>query len=113
MSETKFTPGPWRVEEGTTLVWGATSDETSYMKWPVARAELAQQWQKQGRPTEDEAEANARLIAAAPTLYEALEEAVACIIANRATPGVFYEDSFEGSTLAKCEAVLAKARGER
>jgi hypothetical protein len=69
----KHTPGPWRVEDGTTLVWGAclNDDETTYgMGYPVA---LAQTLLGSGSPFSrefriDEAEANARLIAAAPEL---------------------------------------------
>ena len=102
MTDTKWTPGPWRVEFGTTLVWGATSDETAYMKWPVAKAELAQPWQKRGRPTYDEAIANACLIAAAPALYAWLERCLAMVEHGEGPP------NWDG-----IRAVLAKARGDK
>lgn len=68
----QFTPGPWRVEDGTTLVWGACNSADHYgMGYPVTSA------MKYGSEfREDEAEANARLIAAAPELYEAAQLAV-------------------------------------
>ena len=76
--ETPWTPGPWRVEEGTTLVWGACNpdDQTTYgMGFPVAEAVWRRAWSKQDRPDEAEQVANAYLIAAAPRLYKALESA--------------------------------------
>lgn len=78
MTEIKHTPGPWRVEDGTTLIWGKCNpDDISScgMGYPVAEARTrpVRFWAK--RPDYDEGEANARLIAAAPEL---LEVAKAC-----------------------------------
>lgn len=68
------TPGPWRVEANTTLVWGACNpdDASNYgMGYPVAEARQllghASPIARTNRP--DEAVANARLIAVAPDLY--------------------------------------------
>ncbi len=77
--ETKHTPGPWRVEEGTTLIWGDCSqdDQTNYgLGYPIAECRLtpSASWSK-GPRTYDEAEANARLIASAPEMLEALKSA--------------------------------------
>jgi hypothetical protein len=63
MSETPWTPGPWRQEEYTTLVWGECSPHmASGMGYPIARGV--------GSIDPDTALANARLIAAAPTMAE-------------------------------------------
>lgn len=72
------TPRPWRVEEGTALVWGDCNpdDTSSYgMGYPVAECRVTPcaSWAKGPRRYE-EGEANARLIAAAPDLLEALSE---------------------------------------
>lgn len=80
MSETKHTPGPWRVEEGTTLIWGDCNqdDTSSYgMGYPIAECRLTPSgsWAK-GPKTYGEAEANAHLISAAPDLLEALESLI-------------------------------------
>ena len=73
MSETKYTPGPWRV--GTA---GIRNDGTRPIiagDRRVALAECMVEFKRgEGWKTEcPEREANARLIAAAPTLLETLE----------------------------------------
>ena len=75
MSETKFTPGPWVTKQAI------AADNVGGFDWCVTQAGdskiIAEVFQRVGgvqdfwddRPVE----ANARLIAAAPELYEALE----------------------------------------
>ena len=62
------TPGPWRLEENTTLVWGNCNpdDTTSYgMGYPVAESVGRASWSAHGgRPFNGEREANAAYIAA-------------------------------------------------
>lgn len=107
MTDTKFTPGPWRVEGGTTVVWGACNpDELSDygMGYPVTDCRITpisnSSW-CQG-PEYEEGYANAHLIAAAPELYEALEGVLGLI-----------QLEFEQSPMvAFAKAALAKARGE-
>ncbi len=71
MTETKFTPGPWyAVQERE---HGGTSSDGHYLaKWGVydskqawCIADTCSTW-----PTEDEEDANAALIAAAPEMYD-------------------------------------------
>lgn len=71
----KHTPGPWRVEEGTTLVWGACdSDDTSTfgMGYPIVTGCRSHSVWAKGHPSDEEQQANVRLIAAAPELLEIL-----------------------------------------
>lgn len=76
MSQSKHTPGPWRLEQDTTLVWGACDPDDSSdrgMGYPIAECRISPTshlWAKE--PKLDEGEANARLIAAAPKLKDAL-----------------------------------------
>lgn len=84
-----FTPGPWRVEQDTTLIWGNCDpeDRSTYgMGYPVAEAKIML---GHGSPfcrsaRHDEAEANARLIAAAPDLLAAAKFALTVIGGNAA-----------------------------
>ena len=77
MSE--HTPGPWRVEQDTTLIWGKCDPEdrsTFGMGYPIAEARVMF---GHGSPfcrsaRHDEAEANARLIAAAPDMLAVLKK---------------------------------------
>lgn len=71
------TPGPWRVEEGERLIWGNCQDDAPRISggYPVAEARTKWQsgnWAK--RPDADEAQANARLVAAAPTMFSYVQE---------------------------------------
>ena len=87
-----FTKGPWPVErtgDGKRYVVGNKLVEGYY--------EVAEVYSDDCDP--DEAKANAHLIAAAPDMYEALEECVAFTGAH-------------GGPFAKARAALAKARGE-
>lgn len=75
MSKNKHTPGPWRVEQGTTLVWGNCNPDdhsTRGMGYPIADARINPSGNWSTGPYADEGEANARLIAAAPEMLEAL-----------------------------------------
>jgi hypothetical protein len=57
------TPTPWRVEDGTTLIWGKCDpdDKTTYgMGYPVAR--LEHPYSSSRLPTPEEQDANAALI---------------------------------------------------
>lgn len=85
MNAPQFTPGPW-VSRGLTI-W--EPDKTA-----MSIAVVTQHHK--------DARANARLISAAPDLYEALVLAAAVI--DRA--GIIWMGE------AKCQAALARARGE-
>lgn len=103
---TKHTPGPWRIEEGTTLVWGhCDADDLSNrgMGYPIAEARITpiSLWAK--GPDADAGEANARLIAAAPDLMDACDFAL-CILEGMGNG--------KGDAANACRAALAKARGE-
>jgi hypothetical protein len=67
----KHTPGPWRVEQDTTQIWGAcdpSDNSTRGMGYPIAECRTTRAGNWATGPDCDEAEANARLIAAAPDL---------------------------------------------
>ena len=75
----KHTPGPWRLDPSDSrMIWGACDPDdvsTNGFGYPVASIEQPRQWMIAGKPGFAEREANARLIAAAPDLLEALDDA--------------------------------------
>lgn len=95
MTQFKGTPGPWRVSEkrGDLIDIRHENNEPGAMSLNLAQVVARQSWLK-------EAEANARLIAAAPELLEALQ-----MIMN----GDFYMPK-ESADAAR--AAIAKAKGE-
>lgn len=90
----KHTPGPW--DRVGTLVYALNEDGFNRFCALVQDAHTAKQ----------ELEANARLIAAAPELLEALEQFVAWVDAP-------CESAFSDSQLASARAAIAKAKGGR
>jgi len=65
------TPGPWRIEQDTTLIWGAcdpSDNSTRGMGYPIAECRTTPISNWANGPNCDEAEATARLISAAPDL---------------------------------------------
>ena len=98
--ETKWTKGPWCVEDPET-------DERPGWSWISAVVPgwygLAEVVTRMDGDTEDSpvGRANANLIAAAPDLYEALCETLEIARRNEA-----------GDYVQRAEAALAKARGE-
>lgn len=99
MSETKFTPGPWVYRSKTREIGTVDkSDTQSYgMLLVVAYIDGFDH---------EEHEANAHLIAAAPDLYDALQNLLSRL-ANDADGHAWFMDEQEASIIA-----LAKARGE-
>lgn len=93
MKEFKGTPGPWRVSEkrGDLIDIRHDNNGPGAMSLNLAHVVARTSWLK-------EAEANAKLIAAAPELLEALRdlEARACIYVNT----------------SEAKAAIAKALGE-
>jgi hypothetical protein len=103
--ETKFEPGPWRAEKQKPgecnpdiYPFSVQSEE-----WTVAEV--------YGDVAALDAEANARLIAAAPKLYAALEQLVKRTPFTPAIGGISVLLSFE--QMAEHKAILAEARGEQ
>ena len=100
MSDAKFTPGPWAVDNRASFCVNAERDGAAggvcstggyYASW------------RDGEELMLENQANAHLIAAAPELYEALERMVADYDIGEMT---------ETPILDVANAALAKARGE-
>ena len=108
MSETKWISGPWHVDPDLVLRRGYTaiSAEDHYG--------LAQVVSRMDDADEDDEytatlEASARLIAAAPELYEALEECKRVLSDLQSTQ---LEGTRTRAAWEKARAALAKARGE-
>jgi len=103
MSETKFTPGPWiqagpsfgepKMKFANSVIPDRDDDE-----YPDDICEMPFPYY------DEEQEANAQLIAAAPELYDALNAML--------THMGMDEDEFTKVTFDQARAALAKARGE-
>lgn len=115
MSETPWTKGPWEIIHHSWKVTGIYGEQD----WPVASLDMGEVNEDR---QEDEAkvmEANARLIAAAPCMAEALHRLIQGLgldsdeDATEAAAALGCEDPsnvIEVSAMAR--AALAKARGE-
>lgn len=69
-----FTPGPWKVEHNTRLEIISSVEPYEGCGWGQAVAHVYRAGKMNGTPYRMPAEANARLIAAAPALYAALQQ---------------------------------------
>jgi hypothetical protein len=101
MTETKFTPGPWIVQDplGPDQLSIVAGDD------PATWADIAQIGVEpcdEHSPTKEQAHANALLIAASPDLYAALDDIVK-LAAQLGAIDLELHDAL---------AALAKARGE-
>ena len=96
-AETKWTPGPWHVLKARGYAHGPVDKNNA----PVVT------WTGMARPRQEDGMANAHLIAAAPELYEALEEALETIHALIDEGYMAYIHQRE-----RIEYAMAKARGE-
>lgn len=102
----KHTPGPWRLIDETGDELAITTDDRMDCNC-VEIVAVAIGWDE---PLESEQQANARLIAAAPELLEAL-------LATYEALGISYplhssDMDKRGAVLAKACAAIAKATGE-
>lgn len=98
---TKFTPGPWRqtLPDDTAIV-GADG-------WPVCETGVHQDYDEHF----ERMEADARLIAAAPELFMALQWAMQFVPYPHAVGSQDYAEGFTAKRTAALSA-LAKATGE-
>ena len=109
MSEAKFTPGPWIVDSK----WPAHRSHhciSAAVGQPREHRAMAQVVTNIDGEPYSEGMANARLISAAPDLYEALENAVFQI---EYPHDKFKETGTGNHALTAARAALAKARGEQ
>lgn len=88
MTDAKHTPGPWRYH-GKSRILGPKGSIGNVFASGITHYERA---------------SNAHLIAAAPDMYEALEE-LERLITDQGFP-------YEGHMLTTCRVALAKAKGE-
>ena len=101
-NERKWTAGPWRTENRNG-------------KWPVSVVTMSGKLVAPfcGGPKPHET-ANAHLIAAAPELYEALEELLGNVQTLLAPHDTMPHDPLSGvPCISTAQAALAKARGEQ
>lgn len=112
---TEHTKTPWRVEQGTDLIWGACNpyDQSTYgMGYSIARGVTAS-WGKR-RPDMDEREANAAFIVRACNAHDALVAALTELQAmvKGECPSLLNEDSGGCARLdLDIDAALALAKG--
>jgi hypothetical protein len=110
-----WTPGPWqvRVKDGGETIT-AVERERNVRHERVAICQFPWTIRRNGRLLQSEA--NARLIAAAPELYEALHRIQQTIDAYNADDSgttTFAEFFFDNGLDGLVNTVLAKARGEQ
>ena len=101
MSETKFTKGPWRASERLT----ASENHKGWIILAATGYPVGEVYPLNQDPS-PAARANARLIAAAPTMYEALKYAQAELRQHSLAGSVY------NPALQKIRAALALVDGE-
>jgi len=102
-----FTPGPWTVSlgqydadnDGARRIMRGTPDDDVYSRIGSASSRIEHNRKTPYNAPDDERDANARLIAAAPEMYKALREAVSHHLLGNPP------------WLGQARAVLAKAEG--
>lgn len=95
MSAPKFTPGPWYAKAGVSQM---VSDDTTIWSAPKPNADLSRWFVFADADDHGDSEATARLISAAPELYEALTELLAV------------DEDWHGSVNSEMSAARVKAR---
>lgn len=110
MNETKFTPGPWNIGYGKT-VESVGSNDFFGIGFKTDHDWTAICLLSQADRVSNIDEANAHLIAAAPDLYDALENLEPYLDAIVCYASTITEHPPNGFIL-KARAALAKARGE-
>ena len=101
MSEDKFTPPPWSVPSKGNLRGAVVAKDGQMVCDPSGAGRY-----------EDEMDANARLIAAAPEMHKLLGR-VENYFQNRHIYGYGVEESVSADLLTKIKEVMKKVRGEK
>lgn len=113
MSETKWTPGPWTTRQARLPVDGefdwciaATMDGAQHV--------IVEAFGRVAEHVRPNAEANSRLISAAPDMAEALQAAIDCgmVPISSVKEGGAFRHSRQVEVADMIRAALAKARGE-
>ncbi len=104
MKQLKHTPGPWVVEKSATVFEIFSGDATTLVA--TSRRSLL------SSKMDESAEANARLIAAAPELLEALK-ACADVLSVFVQDGTSAQDSVVDKILKQSIEAIAKATGAK
>lgn len=124
------TPGPWRVEHETTLIWGhCDQDDTTDrgMGYPVSECRISPVSSWARGPDAGAGEANARFIAAARELVPALAAEIARLTADRdalsvelhearmqaISDGAQFQMAMEDLAAERDEALIRAERSER
>ena len=108
----KHTPGPWRLnkrDEMDVAVWGSDGFTICGDIYIIADVSFPEKYDAYGHE-----EANARLIAAAPDLLDALEEAIECGLVPKSSvlEGGAVRHSSQVRCADKIRAAIAKAKGD-
>lgn len=96
MTQAKHTPGPWIIEDITDD--GQSVISAASKNW----IDFARVWVVTDESTDKEGEANARLIAAAPELLEALKDVMSAVELGWIP---------DGESMFNARAAIAKATG--
>ena len=98
--EAKYSPGPWSVAKKSKLTGAVVAEDGEMVCDPTGAGRY-----------EDEAEANARLIASAPEMY-ALLGRVEDYFKNRRLYGYGVEESVSSDLLAKIQEAIKAVDGK-
>lgn len=112
MAETKWTPGPWSVMRAEKSLDGCRFENGNFAVMAPGDCEdhpIADCSCNHTCRLDDECEANAHLIAAAPDLYDGLDRVLDYLKAIVAARGIEGGAAIRGIEIA--EAALSKARG--
>jgi len=101
---TQHTPGPWIVRYNGSGYPAAIDAPDADNRAPGKVGTSITRWNAITLPSSEEGQANARLIAASPTMLEALER-----IVNKFDEG----RNVEGHCICDARAAIAKAKGEK